>query len=482
MEGKDGRSFVGKILETACLIVTWMALALYVEIYGPTLIDLKDRLHTDYEKVAVAISGRSVGWFPGAVVGGVLVDRFPGYCHLMLAVVLDVAAGVTAAIPMSPSVTCLWVFCFIGAGTRILFNMWKEKSVSPLMLVHLGYGIGSFIVPLYANPFLADTAGDADYGNDTLYNNGTVEGNGAIKNNGTISNTSLSVSRIEYPYGISAAFAACLSLVFYAYQVREWKMIPPMMEHTVENEIETTNTISTEEEKGKSLLEMVNPASCAGGHFWYGVQIFSLVFLYFGNIGGGDRMIGSFIRSYSIDQLKFTKDSATLLNTGYWISFSVGRLVFSFFARILSVRLLILVETAGMAVSSVILVLLADDDSLSLWVAMLAFAFFASASWPTGIAWIDYHIVLTGLGLTLQTFGASVGGICHMRLIGYLYKNFGPKTFLYQALGYGVLQFTLAVAMNIVGSQHGSRYEKNKNDVSIQVNEEYEDDKLSTKM
>jgi sugar phosphate permease len=97
----------------------------YAEIYGPTLIDLKMKLDADYEEVAVAVSGRSVGAFPGSIMAGFLVDKLSGHCHLLIAIGLDLAAIVTAAIPWSPNLTCLWGFCFIGGIVEAFINIGK---------------------------------------------------------------------------------------------------------------------------------------------------------------------------------------------------------------------------------------------------------------------------------------------------------------------------------------------------------------------
>lgn len=324
------------------------------------------------------------------------------------------------------------------------------------MLIHLGYGIGSFIVPLYSNPFLADTAHGLSDRNTATVNSTTTQ-------TGTIFNTTepalettetllKKTSKIEYAYTISAAVVASVSIAFYCYQIRESKS-----SRGRKTKQETRIEAEEKEKQNRSFKEMINPATCADGRFCYGSQILFLLFLYFGNIGGGDRMIGSFIRSYSVDQLEFSKDSASFLNTSYWITFSVGRLFFAIISRCLSARILIILETGGMAASAILLMIFADDSSLSLWIIIQFFAFFCSASWPTGVAWTDYHIELTGLGMALQIFGASVGGVCHMRLIGYIYEHYGPKAFLYQTLGYGVLQFLIAACLDIVGARHGSR-------------------------
>ncbi|XP_053381279.1 sodium-dependent glucose transporter 1-like [Mercenaria mercenaria] len=468
-EKEAQRSDISKALETWFLVLTLMALSTYVEIYGPTLIDLKIKLDTDYEQVAVAVSGRSVGWFPGSIVAGFLVDKFSGYNHLLIAIGLDIAAAVTVTIPWSPNVTCMWILCFIGgfvesflniATTRILFNIWREKSASFLMLIHLGYGIGSFMVPLYSNPFLADKVYQSSDMNRSCT---TTESAASLTNRSTSSDKSSTKenSKAEYAYAISASIVVSVSIAFYFYQIRESRN--KKIQSSNDIKLDTNGKDSTTG-GNRSFKEMINPATCANGRFWYGSSILLLIVFYFGNNAGGDRMIGNFIRSYAIDHLGFSKNSASALNTTYWFTFSAGRLIFIFLARCLSVRILIIVESGGMAVSSILLALFADDSSLSFWIIMQIFSFFSAAIWPTGIAWTNYHIELTGLGMALQILGASVGGICYMRLIGYLYKNFGSKSFLFQTVAYGVFQFVLALCLDIVGALHGNRFQSDTSD------------------
>ncbi len=48
---------------------------IYIELIGPTLLDLKDRVAADYEEISRALVARSVGYFCAAMVGGTLADR-----------------------------------------------------------------------------------------------------------------------------------------------------------------------------------------------------------------------------------------------------------------------------------------------------------------------------------------------------------------------------------------------------------------------
>ena len=89
---------------------------LYLEITGPTLIDLKLRTHSNYEAVATAVSGRSAGFFIGAVLGGLLVDKLGAYCDLLVALSLNGGAAATVILPWV-HITDLLFFITLCQGT-----------------------------------------------------------------------------------------------------------------------------------------------------------------------------------------------------------------------------------------------------------------------------------------------------------------------------------------------------------------------------
>ena len=86
---------------------------------------MKIRTHADYEEVALAVSGRSVGLFLGCLISGVLVDKLGRFCDLFIAVSLDIAAIVTVAIPWSPGVAVLWICCTVGGVVETVMNVGK---------------------------------------------------------------------------------------------------------------------------------------------------------------------------------------------------------------------------------------------------------------------------------------------------------------------------------------------------------------------
>ena len=125
----------------------------------------------------------------------------------------------------------------------------------------------------------------------------------------------------------------------------------------------------------------------------------------------------------------------------------------------MSVRALIVIETGGVLLSSILLAIFANSYSIALWVLIQPIAFFIGPMWPTGVSWTDYHIELTGMGMASQMLGASVGFLIYLSLIGYLYDNIGPHCFVYQAVGTAIVGFVIAVTLDLIGSRHGNRFE-----------------------
>ena len=345
--------------------------------------------------------------------------------------------------------------------------MWREGAASPLHILHGGFGIGSFIIPLIANPFLAVPASKDE--NRTYFSNAsfeTVTDSTVLTSleTTTLKDDYLKPSRIEYAYMIAAAITATLSFVFYAYHFLGSSM------RTLQRKKEKEGMVKSEKE-GKSLTfrEMFNPATCAGGRFFYGLQIFTLLFIYFFMCVGGERVGGKFIRAFSIDYLGFSTDDGSYINTGFWISFAVGRFVGFFTARWIPIRILILIETGGILATTIFLTIFGGNSSTALWVLIIPAGFFIAPLFPTGIGWGNFHVEMTGIAITTILLGGSLGGVAFMKLIGYLYDHFGPKTFLYTLLGYGIAVFLLAVVLDIVGAQHGGRFSEEDDEVEKDV-------------
>ncbi|CAC5408755.1 NAGLT1 [Mytilus coruscus] len=341
---------------------------LFAEITGPTQKDLIIKTDSDYELVSRAISGRSVGYFIGAVIGGPLVNKLAKYCDLMIAVCLDGGAIATIIELYCTDISLLW-FLFVLAGTfegviciagqKIILNLWKEKATGPLHVLHFGFGMGAFIVPQIANPFLAVLAPSG--GNST---NTTIAPSVSppliTSTLAPLAETDiyLKESRIESAYLIVGIIVASLSIVFYIYQF-------------------CCRQISEKEKESNEKKQ------------W------------------GERLYGKFIRSYAIDKHKFSADDGSLINTEFWICFGIGRFVGLFTGRFIPIRVLILIGVFGALVTAVLFQIFARESDLALWILTAPMGFFVAPLCPSGIEWGDFHVEFTGSAITFVLMGVG---------------------------------------------------------------------------
>lgn len=377
------------------------------------------------------------------------------------------------------------MYYFPTAGQKLILDMWLDKSSSPMHALHMGFGIGSFIVPEISNPFLAVPAPTLSPSslNSTLNSTltpGTLATSSSPSPSLTTILSSMTVrylkdTSIEWAYLIVSVITVVISVVFYVYQfvVRDQRLARlgsinnevRMDRGDRERKLLATDTNRNDSRSAlvigtlKSFIKISDPGKCTGGRRAYGSFIFLFLFLYFFTAVGGERIYGKFLRTYSIDALNFNGDDATRLNTAFWISFSLGRFSGFIAAKWIPIRLLMIIEACACLVTAVLLNIFSYNNSTMLWVFSMPMGFFIAPLFPTGIAWGNFHIEMTGMAITFCLLGGGLGGMSYMWIIGYLYDHYGYRTFLYQIGGFGACAVLFAFILLFIGCGQGSRFE-----------------------
>ncbi|XP_052067625.1 uncharacterized protein LOC127706946 [Mytilus californianus] len=157
-----------KFTKTTCLSLAFFTLGLCIAIPGPTLLDLGDKINTDTTHMALIFSARSVGYLLGALIGGFLFDILDK--QLLLTATLFVAAVATLIIPWAVTLMVLAVmFSLQGVAMGVLdtggnvfcVRLWGVKSPPYMQALHFAFGIGAFIAPLIAQPFLSNSTSNS---------------------------------------------------------------------------------------------------------------------------------------------------------------------------------------------------------------------------------------------------------------------------------------------------------------------------------
>ncbi|XP_035677287.1 major facilitator superfamily domain-containing protein 4A-like [Branchiostoma floridae] len=150
-----------------------------VAFLGPTLLDLGCLTRSSLGDMTWAFFAQSLSLLVGSTFGGLLVERFSGNPTLLVAVV---TVGVTLSV--IPLCRTLWILTMVLAIMGVamgcidtvanvqLIRIYSH-DVSPfLQALHFCYGLGAFISPMVAEPFIldqdCDTFLNVTYSNDSF--------------------------------------------------------------------------------------------------------------------------------------------------------------------------------------------------------------------------------------------------------------------------------------------------------------------------
>ena len=143
---------------------------------------------------------------------------------------------------------------------------------------------------------------------------------------------------------------------------------------------------------------------------------------------------GIYIFSIAItDQLGFSITQATLLNSMFYVSLTLSRIVAALLLKIKQFTVPMLMNSCllGAVVSGACMAFIGMQSQLAFWVTTLTFVFFLSPSYPTAFAYANYYIPLTGLMAAVMDAGLAVGYLLSSDIPGVIFDNFGPQSTLF---------------------------------------------------
>ncbi|KAL3883298.1 hypothetical protein ACJMK2_029580 [Sinanodonta woodiana] len=450
------------IIKTLFLISIAICKGMYSEIPGATMIDLKILFNAKYEQISRSVSARGIGSIIGGFIGGFFMDRFRDWSDLLLAVFLTLGGFVLLFLPFVHDLGFLW-FVFFATGissgvANIAINvgvllMWEEKAAPPLHAIHMGFGVGAILAPLVANPFLAVPADD--------------QMNGSSAGNTSFGNTTkhyLKESAVQYPFVIIAFLIIGSGIPFFVYQclhIKERKAYSP---------------INSEERRKPSLKEMINPATYADGSLFYGCVMFCLLFVYYFMTVGGEQMFGNFVRSFAVDNLHFSRNHASYLDTAFWACFTVGRFIGIVSSKFFSLRFLLITEVALNFISVTAMDISATKGPSYLWGFTIAQGLIAAPLYPIGMSFGNTLVKISGVCLTLIEVAGSLGDFTFIWLAGKYYDSYGPQAILYGYQASSILVLIVGICFLIVSCLRKDRFSRTEFSpcelpVSSEVNE-----------
>ena len=163
-------------------------------------------------------------------------------------------------------------------------SLWGQKADPAMHAMHFGYPIGSILSPILTANFLSPDD------NNVMCNETTTSMSTCSPVLSTIATDNLDNSRVEIPYGMAGGVTNVMSTLFFGLTF----MKPPP-------------GYKMEIKPKESMLEVINPASCARGKAWYGIVMVTMMILWSVGLNGALAPVGSFGFTYATESDPFEK-------------------------------------------------------------------------------------------------------------------------------------------------------------------------------
>ena len=174
------------------------------------------------------------------------------------------------------------------------------------------------------------------------------------------------------------------------------------------------------------------PGAVQPRHIPYSVVLAAALFLFF--YVGAEIAFGGWVYTYAVELKLAPAVQAAYLTSGFWLAFTVGRLLSVPLATRFVPRQIITVALLG-CVFSMGLVFAFADSTAVLWVTALGTGFCMAPVYPSGFTLAVQGLDLTARASGVILLGDSFGGMILPWLVGQVLETAGPRAMVYLVLG-----------------------------------------------
>jgi FHS family Na+ dependent glucose MFS transporter 1 len=372
---------------TLSYYLLFMCLGLDMAVLGPTLPALADQTHTPLGRMGWLFLAGAIGYTLGTTLGGRVFDRVRG--HPVLGMAQLATATLLVLVPLSP-----WFWLLLG------------------VLACKGFADG--LVNTGANTLLVWTHG-AKVG---PYMNG-----------------------LHFCFGVGAFLAPMLVAqvigVSGGYRWAYWTMAACAT-------LVSLRLLTLSGHPQPAHHPDIGTGAPVGARIYYPMVISAALFLFF-YVGAEVAFVG-WVYTYAVTLKLASTVEAAYLTSGFWLSFTLGRLLSIPLATRFTPPQIVL-AALGTCLSILAMVIIIPNSSVVLWMAALGLGFGMAPLWPTGftLAWQSLTLTASVSGMIL--LGDSFGGVVLPWLVGQVMEGTGPRALVYLVFGSLVGNVLAFVAM-----------------------------------
>ena len=381
-----------KLARTVSYYWLFVCLGLDIGITGPSLPSLAAQTGAPVESLGILFLLGAGGGTLGTILSGRLLDRL--FAHPIMGLAQLGAAALLASVP---SVSRFWLLCGLyvckgvcvgifatGANTLLLWTH-RRKASPYLNGLHFCFGLGAFLAPLVAAQVLAEQGG------------------------------------YRWAFWVLAIFMGLAGLRVLLLRGRP---LPDARSSAVDRQTSEQRRIAT------ARVRIVLVAAALYLFFYVSAEI----------------SYGGWIFTYTVAAGLASETVAAYLNSGFWLLFTIGRLVSVPAAVFFPPQRIIPVSILGCLVATALLV--AANSALTiLWIASLGLGFFMGPIWPSGFSLVGRMVHLTAKRSSMVLIGDTIGAMILPSLIGFAVGATSPQAMIWLV---GASLFLTAAAFAVI--------------------------------
>ncbi|XP_060582325.1 sodium-dependent glucose transporter 1C-like isoform X2 [Ruditapes philippinarum] len=436
------------LVQTVCVYFNILLLGWTYGQLGTAFPDIQLILGTNVEHTSLLFTVNSFGYMTGSLTIGFIYDRVQ---RLKLLGIVSIINGITSAV--SPWCSQYWLFLFVrlvdgflaggrdSSGNAKVMSCWGKHGAPFMLALHFSFAIGGIISPLVTRNFLAPKLGQIENNNTAIShgwnmsNNFTTSGNlRNITGHDEKEQVIYAETKIQWAFlitGVLTALSGILYIILFCYG---YEKVPT---YTKTNENESGNQSS-------SKVKRVKLSKCQ--------LILFLILLGFSVISSTavECKALSFIMSFVLLQLNWSKSDGAFLISLMWTFYSIGRFSGIFVSKLVRTHKILITNMIVIIVSSVVLYFGSIYNiSGIVWTMVPLMGAGISCCFPTFMVWTHENVLkITGKVGGYFQFCGSIGCFIDPLYIGALMENVSPLYFIYlQIIQSG---FSLSVFIVIV--------------------------------
>lgn len=456
-------------LQTVTYCAVFWSFGMCVAFLGPTLLDLACRISTVFSTMSWIFFSQSLFTLVGSACGGFLIQRMGN--HLVLLVSTTMLAVTLAVIPFCSVLGWLaFVLAVMGffMGTidtvaNISMIQLYGMNVAPfLQALHFFYGLGAFLSPMIAKPFLLNKDCTA------MILNGTRTHNHHKLDFSLTPNMSQPLpdvhkmqktSEIQYAFWILSGLqipVVLLLLVLVGKELLGFGGPPdaslPKGAGGVEADKEAFEMQASAGAGGKGGATVVpkdpedRPAVTKDQVVVVTGLTATMLFLYDGLQAG----YGGYVFSYAVKSIAgMSMNEAAYLNACFWGTFAFGRLMSIGIATRLAPSFMLLCNISGCLLAMLLMLSFRHNHGV-LYVGTCIFGTFLSSVYPTAVSLAETYIHVTSSITSILVVTAAAGEMLMPVIIGHEFDAWGPASVLVSGVIVTLISFVVYFLLYLV--------------------------------